>query len=626
VDEHAAGFAPKPAEEPQQTTPATVHPVFGDLTPAGLQPLQVLAWRRMFFATASVLAYIFLAVLLFRGLGLNKHFVPAEALIFLLALVGMPWTIIGFWNAVTGFWLLHLHKDGLTQAAPFWQPAADAEPLNHKTAVLLTLRNENAARALSRLEAVRKSLDVTGQGAAFDYFVLSDTSDPVIAGEEEAACDRWREEYGMGARLTYRRREANDRFKAGNVLDFLDTMSAPYEYMLNLDADSVMDGTSIVAMVRTMDRYPKVGILQSLITGAPATNAFTRLFQFGMRHGMRSYTMGSAWWTADCGPYWGHNAIVRVAPFREHCRLPDLPGSPPLGGPVLSHDQLEAAFMRRAGFEVRVIPVEAKSYEDNPPTLLDFTKRDLRWCQGNMQYWRFLREPGLLPVSRAQVAIAIAMYIGSFAWTAAVITAAISAIAGGFTAVNGGTLATWFLLLFVMSLMPKIAGVADILMTRGGAARYGGTARLIAGALAEAVFSILIAPAITLRGVVFMIGLLFGQTATWNGQERDAYSLSWETAARGLWWPTAAGLVLFVIVAVFARGALLYSLPIWLGLMLSIPLAVLSSDPAVSNWFVRTRLCGIPEEFTPEPILTAIAAREAVPPASQTASDARPVT
>ena len=140
-----------------------------------------------------------------------------------------------------------------------------------------------------------------------------------------------------------------------------------------------------------MEAHPRIGILQSLAVGTPATSAFARIFQFGMRHGMRSFTMGAAWWQGDCGPFWGHNALIRTAPFRRWCRLPMLPGKPPLGGHILSHDQVEAVLMRRAGYECRVMPVETESWEDNPPTLMDFIKRDLRWCQGNMQYWAAAR-------------------------------------------------------------------------------------------------------------------------------------------------------------------------------------------------------------------------------------------
>src|SRR5690606_37605940 len=123
-----------------------------------------------------------------------------------------------------------------------------------------------------------------------------------------------------------------------------------------------------------------------------------------------------AWWQGDCGPYWGHNAMLRIAPFMRHCRLPVLPGAPPLGGRILSHDQVEATFMRRAGWEVRVLPEESGSFEENPPTLPDFIKRDLRWCQGNWQYLRLVGQPGLHAMGRLQLWLAILMYVSGPAW------------------------------------------------------------------------------------------------------------------------------------------------------------------------------------------------------------------
>ena len=166
--------------------------------------------------------------------------------------------------------------------------------------------------------------------------------------------------------------------------------------MLPLDADSLMSGEQVVRLARMMQAHPKIGILQSLVVGMPSKSAFARIFQFGMRHGMRSYTMGQAWWVGDCGPFWGHNAVVRIKPFHEQCDLPILPGAPPLGGHVLCHDQVEATLMRRAGYEVRVLPEERGSWEENPPTMLEFARRDVRWCQGNMQYLKLLDLPGPL--------------------------------------------------------------------------------------------------------------------------------------------------------------------------------------------------------------------------------------
>ena len=182
-----------------------------------------------------------------------------------------------------------------------------------------------------------------------------------------------------------------------------------------------MEGETILRLVRIGEAYPMIGILQSLVVGAPSRSAFARMFQFGMRHGMRTYTMGATWWAGDCGPFWGHNALVRVGPFARHCVLPKLEGD----RHILSHDQIEAVLMRRAGFEVRVLPIECGSYEENPPTLVDFVWRDLRWCQGNMQYLKLLGTPGLLPMSRFQLVWAVSMFVGAPACTAIIALSAL---------------------------------------------------------------------------------------------------------------------------------------------------------------------------------------------------------
>src|SRR4051794_32238152 len=177
-----------------------------------------------------------------------------------------------------------------------------------------------------------------------------------------------------------------------------------------------MTAAAIMRMVRVIQADPKLGILQGLVVGLPSTSLFARIFQFGMRLGMRSYTIGSAWWQSDCGPYWGHNAIVRLEPFINHCRLPVLSEDGEEERHILSHDQIEAALMRAAGYHVRVVPREDLGWEENPPTLLEFMRRDLRWCQGNMQYWRFLLLPKLRPVSRYQLGLPSLRFIRSPPW------------------------------------------------------------------------------------------------------------------------------------------------------------------------------------------------------------------
>ena len=222
----------------------------------------------------------------------------------------------------------------------------------------------------------------------------------------------------------------------------------------------------------------------------PSKSAFARIFQFGMRHGMRSYTTGQAWWVGDCGPFWGHNAVVRIRPFHERCELPVLAGSPPLGGPILSHDQVEATLMRRAGYEVRVLPVEGGSWEENPPTILDFLQRDVRWCQGNMQYVGLLGLPGLHAMSRFQLVWAMLMFLGIPAWTLMIALLPLAAWgAQDITDFPVGLAVGLYVTFFTMYLMPKIAGLIDTVLTPGGVARYGGGLRFVASAAIEFVFS-----------------------------------------------------------------------------------------------------------------------------------------
>jgi membrane glycosyltransferase len=578
-----------------------------DVTPAGIQPYSVLKRRRLFVGTLNVLTVGALAYGMATAFGLgNGGFALLDTLFFICILIGLPWTVMGFWNAIIGLWLLHGRRDGLQAVAPFWGGNEVRAPLRSRTAILMTLRNEDPERAMSRLMIVRESLDATGEGAAFDYFVLSDTSHADVAAAEERWCEAWTLRFGADARLTYRRREVNEGFKAGNVRDFLNRWGDDYEFFLPLDADSLMAGETIVKLVRVAQALPRLGILQSLVVGTPSRSAFARIFQFGMRHGMRSYTMGSAWWTGDCGPFWGHNAIVRTKPFREHGVLPVLPGKAPLGGHVLSHDQIEAAYIRRGGYEVRVVPVEDASYEDNPPTLLDFTKRDLRWCQGNMQYWRFIVEPGLKPLSRFQIIAAIFMYLSAAAWMVMVGLGAVIAVAGGFQAMNPDLSVVLFFTMVGMSLTPVVAGLLDVALTKGGAARYGGRLRLAFGSLVQFLFALMLMPVTALRLTIFMTSLLFGRAVAWNGQQRDAYHLSWATAARGLWPQLLAGIALLGVLWTYAPGAIIWAAPMLAGFLFAIPFAVFTASPQAGELLARLRLCAIPEEFDTPPVLAAL--------------------
>lgn len=564
-------------------------------TPAGFQEKSVLYRRRIIMALLTLGTVAIQLYVLGRVMGGNG-WTALDVGIFVASMISAPWTIMGFWNALIGFWLLHFVKDPLKQVAPFAHHPATG-PITLRTAILMTLRNEDPARAFARLRIVRESLERTGEDWQFDFFVLSDTDIPAVAAEEERLHALWQSEFADTTRTAYRRRERNDGYKAGNVRDFLARWGEGYDLMLPLDADSLMSGAEIVRLVRLMQAHPRMGILQSLVTGAPSQSVFARAFQFGMRHGMRSYTMGNAWWNGDCGPFWGHNALVRVAPFARHCELPILPGKAPLGGCILSHDQIEATMMRAAGYEVRVLPVESESWEDNPPSILEFTKRDLRWCQGNMQYWRLVRGlPGLLPLSRFQIGMGIFMYLAALAWTVMIVLSTLKVFDPevGEIEINLGI---WlFAASFIITMMPKLMGMLDVVFTPGGMRRYGGPLRFLASSLTEIVFSIMLSPVAAVRLSIFMLSLPFGRSVIWSGQQRDVHRLSWATALKGMWPQTLFGIAILAVLGWKAPGVLMWAAPLLSGLLLSAPFAVLTASPSAGRLMARLGLCGIPEE------------------------------
>lgn len=588
---------------PREAKPAaTVLPVRDDpaMTPAGVQRADVLYRRRWIVFALNAASYLGLLIWLASILGHDGWSVIDAAILACFA-IAAPWTVLGVWNALIGLWALHFSDDPVGLVAPHAAAGDVPSPISARTAIVMAIYNEDPERAILRAEIIRDSVERTGEGGHFDYFILSDTRDGEIARREEAEVARWRERAGAGAaRIHYRRRASNDGFKAGNIRDFVETHGRDYEFMLPLDADSLMSGEAIIRMVRIGQAWPKIGILQGLVVGAPATSGFARLFQFGMRHGMRPYATGAAWWTGDCGPFWGHNALVRIAPFRDHCHLPELPGSGPLGGRILSHDQVEAVLMRRAGFEVRVLPLEGGNWEDNPPTLAEFSRRDLRWCQGNLQYLKLLDLKGIEPTSRFQMAWAIMMFIGIPAWTAIIALIAIKPLDGENYANFPAASALWLYVVFlVMHLAPKMAGYIDVALTKGGLKSYGGGPRFAAGVAAETIFSLLLSPATTFRTAIFILGLPFGLSATWSGQSRDAHRLAWDEAARLLWPQLLFGAFLFTAAALLAPATIAPSLPLTLGYLLAIPFAVFTSSPALGLFMLKSRLCAIPEEFAP---------------------------
>jgi membrane glycosyltransferase len=503
----------------------------------------------------------------------------------------LPWTTLGFWNAVVGFVLMVFTQHPERMVAAHGESAGSDAPIMSQTALCVCTRNEDVVRLERNLSWMLEDLARSGQAQWFHLYLLSDSDRPEVLASEQALASELMYRFSQSVQVTYRHRVAAQGFKAGNLRDFLDRFGSQHEHMIVLDADSLMSAQAMLRLVRIMQAHPEIGILQTLVTALPSDSAFARVFQYGMRLGMRSWTMGSAWWQGDCGPYWGHNAILRIRPFSEHCRLPLIAGGPPLGGHVLSHDQLEAVLMRRCGHEVRVLPQEGESWEENPPDLLEFIRRDLRWCQGNMQYLRLLDMAGLRPVSRWQLWIAIAMYLSGPGWMGFALLAIVR---------HGPMDMDWGYVALVVSLFmgfaPKFATLVAVLWQGPSRQAFGGTGRIVLGAVVETSFSMLIAPVIALSVTLFMLGLPLGQKITWQAHQRDSLGVPWRLALARLWPHTLVGLGFAAAVQTWAPQTLAAASPMYLGLIFAPLVAVWSASPRVGAWARELGLCQLPEE------------------------------
>ena len=528
------------------------------------------------------------------------------------------WIAGALWTAIAGFAVQLAGRD----PAAIDLRVLTGRPLRTRTAIVMPIYNEDPVRVGAGLTATWSSLSSEREQHAFDLFILSDTSDARIAADEEALWQGLVALLGAG-RVFYRRRRERSERKAGNILDFVRRWGANYECMIVLDADSVMSGHALVTLARAMEAHPQIGILQSLPLPAGRETLFGRLIQFGARLQSPMLSAGLAYWQAGDSNYWGHNAIVRLRAFAQHCRLPRLSGRPPLGGEILSHDFVEAAFMCRAGYEVRQLPDLSGSWEEVPANVIDYAARDRRWTQGNLQHSRVLMFPGLHPLSRVHLLTGIVAYVSSPMWLALLLLSSLlSAIAAAkrveyffpglqslfprWPQIRSGEIAVLFVLTLAVLLLPKVLGA--ILAMRDALLRgqFGGSARLCASLLVEQFFSMLLAPTMMLFHSTFVVQTLLGRSVSWNAQERTERGVTLRAAFRRQKWHLALGVAWGGAMLWLAPQFFWWLTPVLAGLLFGIPLTTWTSRISAGRLLRRIGLLLTPEETAPPPELVTL--------------------
>jgi membrane glycosyltransferase len=527
------------------------------------------------------------------------------------------WVSAGFFTALMGLKvMLHGDPHALSAASLGDGPIDPAA----RTAIIMPICNEQVSTVFAGLRATWESLAQTGASHLFDVYVLSDTSDPGVRAAELAAWARLRLALGAGGRIYYRWRQRRTKRKAGNVADFCRRWGRDYRYMVVLDADSVMSGQSLVTLVRLMEADPSAGIVQTAPRTCGLNTVHARSQQFAARVAGRLFTAGMQYWQLGESHYWGHNAIIRVAPFMQHCALAPLAGRGGLSGEILSHDFVEAALMRRAGYHVWVVNDLSGSYEQQPPNLLEELQRDRRWCQGNLQNARLIAEPGLHGVHRAMLLTGVLAYVSAPLWLGFVLLSAGLWLLSGPAAPpsSGGLslgLAPLWLATGFMLMLPRALGVVAIVLRREQRA-YGGTAGLVLGTLLEAGLSVLQAPVRMFAHTLFVVVALTGLKLEWKSPPREAADIGWGDAAQRFALVSAAVAALAGCALVVQPQVLACLLPVGLPLLLSVPLTVFTSRSTLGRALRAQRLLLTPEEHrAPVVLRDAWAhARQAPPP------------
>lgn len=541
---------------------------------------------------------------------------PLQIALLVAFTVNFVWIALPFVSGLAGFLVLWRGRTASGLAIPPRQPSP---VLTTRTALLMPIYNEDPHRIFAAIQAIYESLEATGALAHFDFFILSDTTEPHVWLDEEEAFCQLRRRTEDQERIFYRHRTQNVRRKAGNLEDFCRRWGARYDHMVVLDADSLMTGEALVRLTTAMEANPDAGIIQTLPLVVNRNTLFARAQQFASRIYGPIIAAGLAYWHLGDSSYWGHNAIIRTKAFIEHAGLPDLPGRPPFGGHILSHDFVEAALMRRAGWKAYLTPELTGSYEESPPSLLDLAERDQRWCQGNLQHSRIVPAKGLHWVSRLHLIMGIMSYLASPIWLAYIVLGLLLALQARFIRPEyfGDSFAlfpTWpvfdperalrlFIYTMAVLLAPKFFGYVLLCTDRQAVRLCGGRLRAGMSVLLETLLSTLIAPVTMIMQSAVVIGIMTGRDVGWKAQRRDDGSIPLRVVARRHCAHTLFGALLAIAAYAISPPFLAWLSPVVIGLFLAIPVSAATGRQRL-GWAVRRLgLLVTPEETAPPEVL-----------------------
>ncbi|MFT5278064.1 MAG: membrane glycosyltransferase [Granulosicoccus sp.] len=487
-----------------------------------------------------------------------------------------------------------------------------------KTVLLMPVYNEDTSEAFGALYAMGKELTETGLNGQFEIFIISDSNKPEVWVKETAAFQKLKEALSPEIKVWYRRRFNNTAKKAGNVHEFVCRWGGRYDYMILLDADSLLSASTLLTLMQEMASDENSGIIQTLPCLYRGDTLFARLQQFAGTIYGPIVARGITAWQGNDGNYWGHNAIIRVSAFAESAGLPTLWGVKPFSGDILSHDFVEAALMRRAGWSVKMLPALKGSWEESPPSLSDVAVRDRRWAQGNIQHLAVLKARGLRWPNRFHMLTGVMGYMASPFWFALILIGIAMAIQIHYVDVEYFTteltlfpnwpvfdserMVSLFIFTMVILIVPKVLGLIRAFF-HSPLRKPLGIIRMTLGMLVETFFSVMYAPIFMLIHVKHIIDIFRGRDSGWNTQQRQYTGTPWLALCRRHFWHTVIGLVMAAVLSRYSPMLLIWLSPTLVGLMFSIPLSALSGSRSLAKILRYLGILNIPEEVTDIPMI-----------------------
>ena len=563
-------------------------------------------WRTTsFFALvfATNLAFFYLTGRVLFSNGIT----PLEIVIFLLFSLTFCWISISFWNAVLGFFLICLKID-ITSMQGLKTSNITPPAIKSRTALVMPVRNEDPDRAMACLATTLNSLALTSS-SSFDAYILSDTDQVDLLQSEKSRCQELKQTLPIAINLYYRHRVLNVGHKAGNIAEFCQRWGSNYDFMVVLDSDSIMEGTTLVELVSLMELNPQAGLIQTAPIPTNQTTLFGRILQFSSSLYGPLISWGQSFGYSNSANYWGHNAIIRMSAFIETCGLPSLPGKPPFGGEILSHDFVEASFLKRAGWDLFLLPHLKGTYEMVPGDLLSYVKRERRWAQGSLQHLHLVVSKDIHFMNRIHFLMGAMGYLSSLLWLGLLLasTTYILSLQTGttffflepyfpsikLTSGSWDPMLSPLLITGCILFLPKLLSLTVYLIATLKNPRE--APLLVLSFLLEIIFAILLSPILMFYHTAFVFRFLTGGTTNWEPSEDRDTEVSWSRAFRSTLFISTTCLIWASLIIWYSPLFFLWMLPIFMGLALANPIICLTTDRVLLEWSERLKLFSILE-------------------------------